>query len=135
MMCDLLHHQSAPEVETETFRGDPLEYHYFILVFREVVELKIDDQHGRLVQLLKYIEDETRDIRQCIQQTPEAAVGKTWRPTSNFDSLQERDEVGHPWRIVIRLGTEGFTTCSLNVKASCQDSSGILQILQIFCET
>ena len=60
-MCDLLHHQSAPEVETETFRGDPLEYHYFILVFREVVELKIDDQHGRLVQLLKYIEDETRD--------------------------------------------------------------------------
>ena len=49
MMRDLLHHQSAPEVETETFRGDPLEYHYFISVFREVVYLKIDDPHGRFV--------------------------------------------------------------------------------------
>ena len=55
-MCDLLHHQSAPEVEIETFRGDLLEYHYFISVFREVVELKIDDPHGRLVRLLKYID-------------------------------------------------------------------------------
>ena len=49
MIYDLLHHQSAPEVEIETFRGDPLEYHYFISVFRKVVELKIDDLHGRLV--------------------------------------------------------------------------------------
>ena len=56
MMCDLLHHQSAPEVEIETFRGDLLEYHYFISVFREVVELKIDNPHGRLVRLLKYID-------------------------------------------------------------------------------
>ena len=30
MMCDLLHHQSAPDAEIETFTGDPLEYHYFI---------------------------------------------------------------------------------------------------------
>ena len=49
MMCDLLHHQSAPEVEIKTFRGDPLEYDYFISVFRKVVELKIDDSHGRFV--------------------------------------------------------------------------------------
>ena len=55
-MCDLLRHQSAPEVEIETFRGDLLEYHYFISVFRKVVELKIDDPHGRLVRLLKYTE-------------------------------------------------------------------------------
>ena len=56
MMCDLLRHQSAPEVEIETFKGDLLEYHYFISVFRKVVELKIDDPHGRLVRLLKYTE-------------------------------------------------------------------------------
>ena len=56
MMCDLLCHQSAPEVEIETFKGDLLEYHYFISVFRKVVELKIDDPHGRLVRLLKYTE-------------------------------------------------------------------------------
>ena len=70
-MCDLLCHQSAPEVEIETFRGDPLEYDYFISVFREVVELKIDDPPGRLVRLLNYIEGEIRDtIKHCIQQTP-----------------------------------------------------------------
>ena len=78
MMCDLLCHQSAPEVEIETFRGDPLEYHYFISVFREVVELKIDDPHGRLVRLLKYTEGETRDtIKHCIQQTPGAGHQNT----------------------------------------------------------
>ena len=43
MMCDLLYHKSAPEVEIKTFRGGPLEYHYFFAVFREVVELKNDD--------------------------------------------------------------------------------------------
>ena len=68
-MCDLFCHQSAPEVEIEIFRGDPLEYHRFLSVFREVVELKKDDPHGRLVQLLKYNEGEARDtIRYCIQQ-------------------------------------------------------------------
>ena len=39
MICDLLRHQEAPEIEIETFRGDPLEYYYIISVFREVVEL------------------------------------------------------------------------------------------------
>ena len=43
MINDLLRHQSAPEVKIETFSGDPLEYH-FISVFREVLELKINDQ-------------------------------------------------------------------------------------------
>ena len=41
-MCDLLHHQSGPEVEIETFRGDPLEYHYFISVFIGVSLLFLD---------------------------------------------------------------------------------------------
>ena len=93
MICDLLRHQSAPEVEIETFRGDPLEYHYFISVFREVVELKIDDPHGRLVRLLKYTEGEARDtIKHCIQQTPEAGY-------QNAKLLLER-HYGDPHRIL-----------------------------------
>ena len=64
MICDLLLHQSSPKVEIDIFRGDTLEYHYFILVLRKVVELKIDDPHGRLVRLV------ARDtIKHCIQQT------------------------------------------------------------------
>ena len=38
-------------------------------VFKEAMEYEIDDLLGRLVQLLKYIEGETREtIKHCIQQ-------------------------------------------------------------------
>ena len=69
MMCNLLHHQSAPNVEIEIFTGNPLDYHYFMTVFKEAVEYKIDDPHRRLVRLLKYTEGEAREtIKHCIQQ-------------------------------------------------------------------
>ena len=77
MICYLLCHQSAPEVEIETFRGDPLEYYYYISVFREAVELEIGDPHDRLVRFLKYTEGEARDtIKRYIQQTPETGYQK-----------------------------------------------------------
>ena len=69
MMCNLLRHQSAPNVEIETFRGNPLDYHYFMSVFKKAVEYKIDDPHRRLVRLLKYTEGEAREtIKHYIQQ-------------------------------------------------------------------
>ena len=126
---------AAPKVEIETFRGDPLEYHYFISVFREVVELKIDDPHGRLVWLLKYVEGEARDtIKGCIQQTSETGYWKAkllWERHYGDDPhlilAAYRKEIGWPsLKSGDSAGTEGFTTSSLSVKASCQDSSGIL---------
>ena len=46
-------------------------------MFREVVELKIDDSHDRLMRLLKYTEGEARgSIKHYIQQTPEAGYQK-----------------------------------------------------------
>ena len=69
MLCNLLHHQSAPNVQIESFTGNPLDYHYFMSVFQETVEYKIDDPCGRLVWLLKYTEGEAREkIKHCIQQ-------------------------------------------------------------------
>ena len=45
-----------------------------------MVDLKIDDPHGRLVKLLKYTEGEARDtIKHCIQQTPEAGYQRAKR--------------------------------------------------------
>ena len=105
-MCDLLRHQPTPEVETETFRGNSLEYYYFISVFREVVELKIDDPHGRLVRLLIYAEGEARDtIKHCIQYIFQKLGIK--RQNSCWKDIMEthiefwqftgkRQEVGHP---------------------------------------
>ena len=60
MIRNLFYHQSAPNVEIETFTGNPLDYPYFMSVFKGAVEYKIDDLHRRLVRLLKYTEGEGR---------------------------------------------------------------------------
>ena len=38
MMCELLREQAAPELETDVSDGNPMDFHYFIAVFKEVVE-------------------------------------------------------------------------------------------------
>jgi len=93
MMCDLLRHQSAPEVTLEVFSGDPLEYHHFMSSFKEAVDYKVDDPHGRLVRLLKFTEGEAKEIiKHCIQQPP--ATGYALAKT-----LLER-HYGNPHRIL-----------------------------------
>ena len=52
MLCKLLKVQSAPDVDMECFDGNVLEYHYFMGLFREVVESKIEDTRGRLTRLI-----------------------------------------------------------------------------------
>ena len=64
------------------------------------MELKIDETHGRLVQLLKYTECEERHhkalhstVSRSWVSKGKVAVRKTlWRSTSNFGSLEERDK-------------------------------------------
>ena len=38
MMCRLLKQQSPPEIEINVSDGNPVEFHYFMAVFREVVK-------------------------------------------------------------------------------------------------
>ena len=69
VLCQILKQQAAPEVDMECFEGNPVNYHYFIALFKEVVENKIDDSRGRLTRLIKYTKGEARDlIKHCIQQ-------------------------------------------------------------------
>ena len=69
MMSKLLRQLAAPEVDIDVFTGDPTEYHYFLAVFEEVVEKKIDDARGRLTRLIKYTDGEPKEmIKPCIQQ-------------------------------------------------------------------
>ena len=45
-----------------------LNYHYFIALFREVVESKVDDPRGKLTRLIKYTSGDARElIKHCIQ--------------------------------------------------------------------
>ena len=71
MLCKLIQQQGAPEVEIDTFSRDPLEYHYFMELFKEIVEKKIEDPRGRLTILIKYSDEEVKVLaKHCIQQPP-----------------------------------------------------------------
>ena len=68
MLCKFLNVQSAPDVDMECFNGSVLEHHYFMAIFRKVVESKIEDPRGRLTRLIKCTVRDTRDlIKHCIQ--------------------------------------------------------------------
>ena len=96
MLCNLLRQQSAPDVDIPVFTGNPLEYHYFMSSFKEAVECKIDDPHGRLVHLLKFTDGEAKEtIQHCIQQSPEVGYRlrrALWKPTSNNGCISQSDQ-------------------------------------------
>ena len=71
MMSKLLRQQAAPDVKI--FNGDPVDYHYFIAVFDELIEKKIDDPRGRLTRLIKYTDSQPNEMIKRIQQP--AVVG------------------------------------------------------------
>ena len=52
ILYKLFKQQAAPEVDIEYFDGNPLNYHYFMAQFSEVVDTKIDYPRGRLARLI-----------------------------------------------------------------------------------
>ena len=70
-LCHLVKEQLAPDIELELFDGNPLDFHYFMTLFHEVVEKRIDDPRGRLARLLKYTNVNAREmIKHCVQEPP-----------------------------------------------------------------
>ena len=66
VLCQLLKQQAAPDVEIDTFDWSPL--NYFMALFKEAVEKKIDDPKGRLTRLIKFTNGEAKErIQHCIQ--------------------------------------------------------------------
>ena len=66
--------QSAPDVDLDVFDGNHLEYHYFMTLFRELVEKRSEDPRGRLTRLIKYTKGDLKEmIKHCVQ--PTAADG------------------------------------------------------------
>ena len=69
MICKLLQWQAAPHVDIERFDGNPINYQYFMSIFKEVVEDRIEDQAGRLISLIKYTDGGARKlIKSCVKQ-------------------------------------------------------------------
>ena len=68
VLCQLLKQQAAPDVEIDTFDGNPLNYFYFMALFKEAVEKKNDDPKGRLTRRIKFTSGEAKKlIQHCIQ--------------------------------------------------------------------
>ena len=70
MLCKILRLQSAPDVDIETFDGNVSNYHYFIALFKEVVESKADDPRGKLTRLIKYTSGYARELIKHYIQLP-----------------------------------------------------------------
>ena len=62
MLCKLLKLFAAPAVDMEPFDGNTLNYLYFMAIFKEVVESKIDNPRSRLTRLIKYITGNAKEF-------------------------------------------------------------------------
>lgn len=66
-LADMLNHLQAPQVDIDTFDGNPLDYLYFMATFVEAVEKKVKEPRGCLTRLLKYLVGEPKElISSCI---------------------------------------------------------------------
>ena len=68
MMCELLRQQAAPELEIDIFDSNPMDFDYFMAVFKEVVENRMPVPRGRLTRMIKFTKGEAKKIaKNCIQ--------------------------------------------------------------------
>ena len=69
-LCQLVKQQSAPDIEL-VFDANPLDFHYFMTLFHEIAEKRIDDSRGRLARLVKYTSANAKEmIKHCAQEPP-----------------------------------------------------------------
>ena len=61
-MFKIMKQQSTPGIDLDVFDLKPLNFHYFMAVFREAVEKKIDDLHGRLIRQINYTTGEVKNL-------------------------------------------------------------------------
>ena len=70
-LCHLVKQQSAPDIALAVFDGNPLDFHYFMTFFHEVVEKRIDNLRGRLARLLQCTIGNAKEmIKHCVQEPP-----------------------------------------------------------------
>ena len=62
LISRLLNQQNAPELDIDTFDGDPMEIHHFMAIFLKVVERKVDDDQGKLTRLIKFTKGKAKEM-------------------------------------------------------------------------
>ena len=93
--------------------GNPLDSHYFMALFHEVVEKRIDDPRGRLERLLKCTSANAKEmIKHCTRTTnyglstcQEDTSGKIWKSIPCYGRIQKGDKA---WPIMRSGDTGGY---------------------------
>ena len=68
----------------EVFDGDLLNFKYFVSIFQEVLETKLEDPRGRLTQVIQYTSGEAKDlVKNCIYLPSEEGYRKAMRVLHN----------------------------------------------------
>ena len=76
-LSEIVKLQAAPDVEIDSFSGDPLEFTYFIKNFKDIIESTINSQSGRLNRLIKYTEGEAKElIKHCVHENKDKCYNK-----------------------------------------------------------
>ena len=72
LLCRLVTEQAAPQVTIEPFDGNPLNFAYFLSMFTESLEKKIENSMGRLTRLIKCTTGEAQELlKHFISDKPE----------------------------------------------------------------
>ena len=113
-LCHLVKQQSATDIELDVFDGDPLDFHYFMTLFYEVVGKIIDDPRGRLARLPKHASGNAKEmIKHCVQEpttmgyqhAKKILVEKYGNP--NHAMVEYRREI-KAWPIIRSGDAEGY---------------------------
>ena len=70
VLCQLLKQQSAPDVDIDVFNCNPLNFKYFMILFREVVESRIEGPRDRLTRVIKYTTGEAKEANTVLSNQP-----------------------------------------------------------------
>ena len=69
ILCRLMKQQSTLEVDIDCFDGNPLNYRYFMAIFKEVVENRIDDPNRIEYQEKKEKYDQKKKVNTFLAKT------------------------------------------------------------------
>ena len=92
-LCHLVKQQSAPDIELDVFDGNLLDFHYFMTLFDEEVEKRIDDLRGRLARLVKHTSGNAKEMVKHCRGTTNYALSPCQEDTSG----EIRKPIPIPW--------------------------------------